>query len=42
MCARAGTLIHECRRVDLADQDGGLFDAGAGEVARYARDFLDR
>ena len=42
MCARACTLIHESRRVDLAEQDGGLFDAGAGEVARYARDFLDR
>jgi pimeloyl-ACP methyl ester carboxylesterase len=42
MCARACTLIHESRRVDLPDQDGGLFDAGAGEVARHVRDFLDR
>jgi pimeloyl-ACP methyl ester carboxylesterase len=42
MCARACTLIHESRRVDMPEQDGGLLDAGAGEVARYARDFLDR
>jgi pimeloyl-ACP methyl ester carboxylesterase len=42
MCARAETLIHESRRVDLPEQDGSLFDAGASDVARYARDFLDR
>ena len=42
MCGRADTLIPESRRVDLPDQDGSLFDAGAGEVARYTRDFLDR
>ena len=42
MSGRADSLIHESRRVDLPEQDGGLFDAGAGEVARYARDFLDR
>jgi pimeloyl-ACP methyl ester carboxylesterase len=42
MCVRAETLIHESRRVDLPEQDGSLFDAGASDVARYARDFLDR
>jgi pimeloyl-ACP methyl ester carboxylesterase len=41
MSGRAGTLIHEARRVDLPEQDGGLFDAGANEVAGYLRDFLD-
>lgn len=42
MCGRAATLIHESRRVEMPEQDGSLFDTGAGEVARYARDFLDR
>jgi len=41
MSGRAGTLIQESRRVDLPEQDGGLFDAGVGEVAGYLRDFLD-
>jgi pimeloyl-ACP methyl ester carboxylesterase len=42
MTNRTETLIHECRRADLPDQGGGLLDAGAAEVARYLRDFLDR
>lgn len=42
MSGRAEALIHECRKVELPEQDGGLLEAGAGEVARYARDFLDR
>jgi pimeloyl-ACP methyl ester carboxylesterase len=41
MCGRAGTLIQESRRVDLPEQDGGLLDTGARDVAQYARDFLD-
>ena len=32
----------EVRRVDLPEQNGGLFDTGSVEVARYAREFLDR
>jgi pimeloyl-ACP methyl ester carboxylesterase len=42
MSGRAGLLIHECCKVELPEQDGGLLEAGAGEVARYAREFLDR
>jgi len=42
MTGRAETLIHECRRADLPEQGGDLLDAGATEVARYMRDFLDR
>jgi pimeloyl-ACP methyl ester carboxylesterase len=40
--ARADALLREARRVDLPDHNGGLFDTGAAEVARYAREFLDR
>jgi pimeloyl-ACP methyl ester carboxylesterase len=39
---RADALLHEARRVDLPDQDGGLLETGAGEVVRYLREFLDR
>ncbi len=42
MTARAEGLLREARRVDLTEQNGGLFDAGVGDVARYAREFLDR
>jgi pimeloyl-ACP methyl ester carboxylesterase len=42
MSARVDALVRECRRVDLPDQDGSFLDAGAGEVSRYTRDFLDR
>jgi pimeloyl-ACP methyl ester carboxylesterase len=42
MTGRTETLIHECRRADLPEQGGDLLDAGATEVARYMRDFLDR
>jgi len=42
MTARAQTLLPEARCVDLPTQDGGLLDAGAPEVVRYVREFLDR
>lgn len=42
MTARADALIREGRRVDLEGHNGGLFDTGAADVARYAREFLDR
>ena len=42
MTARADALIREGRRVDLEGPNGGLFDTGAADVARYAREFLDR
>ncbi len=42
MSGRVDGLIRECHRVDLPEQGGGLLDAGAGEVARHLRDFLDR
>jgi len=42
MTARADALMGEARRVDLANQDGGLFDAGVVDVVRYLREFLDR
>ncbi len=42
MTARADALLREARRVDLAAHNGGLFDTGAADVARYAREFLDR
>ncbi|HQR48867.1 MAG TPA: alpha/beta fold hydrolase [Steroidobacteraceae bacterium] len=42
MGARVDVLIRESRRLDLPDQDGGLLDVAAGDVARYLRDFLDR
>jgi pimeloyl-ACP methyl ester carboxylesterase len=42
MTARAEALFREARRVDLPEQNGGLFDTGAAEVARHAREFLDR
>lgn len=42
MTSRAEALLRESRRVDLPEQNGGLFDTGVAEVARYAREFLDR
>jgi pimeloyl-ACP methyl ester carboxylesterase len=42
MTARAEALLREARRVDLPDHDGGIFDTGTADVARYAREFLDR
>jgi pimeloyl-ACP methyl ester carboxylesterase len=42
MTARADALLRDARRVDLDGHNGGLFDTGAAEVARYAREFLDR
>ncbi len=42
MTARADALLREARRVDLEAHNGGLFDTGAADVARYAREFLDR
>ena len=42
MTSRAEALLRESRRVDLPEQNGGLFDTGVVEVARYAREFLDR
>jgi len=42
MTARADALLREARRVDLEGHNGGLFDTGAGDVARYLREFLDR
>lgn len=42
MTTRAESLLHDARRVDLADHDAGLFDAGVSEVVRYLREFLDR
>jgi pimeloyl-ACP methyl ester carboxylesterase len=42
MTSRAEALLRESRRVDLPEQNGGLFDTGVAEVTRYAREFLDR
>ena len=42
MTARADALLRDARRVDLEGHNGGLFDTGAADVARYAREFLDR
>ena len=42
MTARADALLSDARRVDLEAHNGGLFDTGAADVARYVREFLDR
>jgi len=42
MTGRADALLREGRRVDLESHNGGLFDTGAAEVARYVREFFDR
>ena len=42
MTGRADALLRESRRVDLEGHNGGLFDTGCADVARYAREFLDR
>ena len=40
--AESFALLRESRRVDLERHNGGLFDTGAADVARYTREFLDR
>jgi pimeloyl-ACP methyl ester carboxylesterase len=42
MTVRADALLRDSRRVDLENRGGGLFDDGAPDVARYAREFLER
>ena len=42
MTGRAEAFFREVRRLDLPEHNGGLFDTGSVEVARYAREFLDR
>ena len=42
MTARADSLLRDARRVDLEGHNGGLFDTGAADVTRYAREFFDR
>lgn len=42
MTGRTDALLRESRRVDLERHNGGLFDTGAADVARYTREFLDR
>ena len=42
MTGRADALLRDARRVDLEGHNGGLFDTGAADVARYAREFFDR
>jgi hypothetical protein len=41
MTTRAEPLLRDARRVDLPDHNGSVFDVAAGELARYAREFLD-
>jgi pimeloyl-ACP methyl ester carboxylesterase len=41
MTGRVDALIRECRRLDLPEQDAGLLEKGAAELARCTRDFLD-
>jgi pimeloyl-ACP methyl ester carboxylesterase len=40
--ARAESLLREARRVELQHPGAAVFDGGAEEVARFARDFFDR
>jgi len=42
MSGRADALLRDARRVDLEHLNGGLFDTGVADVARYAREFFDR
>jgi pimeloyl-ACP methyl ester carboxylesterase len=42
MTARTDALLRDARRVDFEGHNGGLFDTGAADVARYTREFLDR
>ena len=42
MGPRVDGLVRECRRVDLPDRDGSLFETATAEVAGTVRDFLDR
>jgi pimeloyl-ACP methyl ester carboxylesterase len=42
MTARADALLRDAHRVDLESHNGGLFDTGAADVARFVREFLDR
>jgi pimeloyl-ACP methyl ester carboxylesterase len=39
---RTESLLRDARRVELSHPTGNVLDAGAGEVVRIARDFLDR
>jgi pimeloyl-ACP methyl ester carboxylesterase len=39
---RTDTLLRDARRAELAQATGNVLDAGAEEVVRLARDFLDR
>jgi len=41
MTTRAEPLLRDARRVDLPDHNGSVFDVASGELARYAREFLD-
>jgi len=40
--ARTESLLRDARRADLSPPAGNVLDAGAEEIVRYARDFLDR
>lgn len=42
MTGRAETLLPEAKCLELPAQDAGLLDAGAADVVRYVREFLDR
>ena len=42
MSGRADALLRDARRVDLEHLNGGLFDTGVTDVARYEREFFDR
>ena len=39
---RTDPLLREARRVELQHPTGAVFEAGAEEVIRVARDFFDR
>jgi hypothetical protein len=39
---RTDPLLREARRVELQHPTGAVFDSGAEEVIRVARDFFDR
>ena len=39
---RTESLLRDARRVELSAPTGNVLDAGADEIVRFARDFLDR
>ena len=41
MTPRTETLMRDARRMDLPDHNGSVFEVASGELARYAREFLD-